>query len=63
VLVGERRILDGIEHAEQQICERDLLAKWSRELRDAQREAATHAIEALLIERERFHESPPKALR
>ena len=48
--VGERRVLDGVEHAEQQVRERDPIAERRIELRDAQREAAAHRVEPVLVE-------------
>src|SRR5205085_11687755 len=58
-LVGERRVLDGIEHAQEQIGEDDMLSKRNRELRDAEREAAAHGVEVPLVELLRSHQEPP----
>ncbi len=58
-LVGEGSILDGVEHAQEQIGEGDMLAKRSRELRDAERKAAAHGLEMALVELRRSHQEPP----
>src|SRR5207253_1008395 len=43
--IGERRILDRVEHAQQEVRQRDAIPKRGLELRDAESEAAAHRIE------------------
>ena len=58
-LFGEWRILDRVEHAKQQVRERDLIAERRIELGNAHREAAADLVEPALVVRPRFHVMPP----
>src|SRR5207248_8339977 len=58
-LVREGRILDGVEYAQEQIREGDVLAERRGELRDAEGEAAAHGVEMPLVELRRSHQEPP----
>ncbi len=56
--VLERRILDRVEHAQEQVGERDTLAEGQIELRDAESKAAAHRIEMALVEIAGSHSTP-----
>ena len=58
-LVREGRILDRVEHAQEQIREGNVLAERRGELRDAEGEAAAHGVEMPLVELRRSHQEPP----